>query len=309
LPDIDKYGIWFNNYCYMAIINEQQGLREFIAVVEQGSFTAAAQALDVSTSFVSRQVGRLEDRLGARLLNRTTRSQTLTELGQTYYQRSRDILDELERLESDMADLQEKPKGLVRVTAAGLYAERFVAPAIAEFMQRYPEVSVELNTAMQVVDIVAEGYDLAVRMSALDDSSLVARKVVDRRVSVAGSPAYFAQHGRPKTPDDLRRHNCLQLGAMEWRFAWPDSVRSVRVRGNWTSDNASAITAAAIRGIGLARLAHYYFDDAVARGELELVLEDYEPQDSATWLIYPNREYLPTRVRYLVDFLAEWLKN
>ncbi|UCG73864.1 MAG: LysR family transcriptional regulator [Chromatiales bacterium] len=293
----------------MATINEQQGLREFIAVVEQGSFTAAAQALDVSTSFVSRQVGRLEDRLGARLLNRTTRSQTLTELGQTYYQRSRDILDELERLESDMADLQEKPKGLVRVTAAGLYAERFVAPAIAEFMQRYPEVSVELNTAMQVVDIVAEGYDLAVRMSALDDSSLVARKVVDRRVSVGGSPAYFEQHGRPKTPEDLRRHNCLQLGAMEWRFAWPDSVRSVRVRGNWVSDNASAITAAAIRGIGLARLAHYYFDDAVARGELELVLEDYEPQDAATWLIYPNREYLPTRVRYLVDFLAERLKD
>lgn len=292
----------------MATIPEQQGLREFIAVVEQGSFTAAARALDVSTSFVSRQVGRLEDRLGARLLNRTTRSQTLTELGQTYYQRSRKIFDELDRLESDMADLQEKPKGLVRLTAPGLYAERFVAPAIAAFMQRYPEVSVELNTSMQPVDIVAEGYDLAVRMSALDDSSLVARKVVPRRVSVAGSPDYFAQHGRPKTPDELRQHNCLQLGTMAWRFAWPDSIRSVRVRGNFGSDNGTAITAAAIRGVGLARLTHYYFDEAVARGELELVLENYEPQDAATWLIYPDREYLPTRVRYLVDFLAERLQ-
>ena len=293
----------------MAIINEQQGLHEFIAVVEQGSFTAAARALDVSTSFVSRQVGRLEHRLGARLMNRTTRSHTLTELGQTYYQRSREILDELQRLESDMADLQEKPKGLVKVTAPGLYAERFVAPAIGEFMQRYPDVSVELNTTMQTVDIVAEGYDLAVRMSALDDSSLIARKVMDRRVSVAGSPEYFARHGRPGTPDELRRHNCLLLGSMEWRFAWPDSIRSVRVRGNWTSDNGTALTAAAVKGIGLARLAHYYFDDAVERGELELVLEDYEPKDSATWLIYPNRQYLPTRVRFLVDFLAERLQR
>ena len=162
---------------------------------------------------------------------------------------------------------------------------------------------------MQTVDIVAEGYDLAVRMSALDDSSLIARKVMDRRVSVAGSPEYFARHGRPGTPDELRRHNCLLLGSMEWRFAWPDSIRSVRVRGNWTSDNGTALTAAAVKGIGLARLAHYYFDDAVERGELELVLEDYEPKDSATWLIYPNRQYLPTRVRFLVDFLAERLQR
>jgi DNA-binding transcriptional LysR family regulator len=293
----------------MTTIGQQQGLREFTAVVESGGFTAAAAALNVSTSFVSRQVRRLEARLGARLLNRTTRSVTLTDLGRTYYERSREILDQLDSLESDMADLQQTPRGLVRVTAAGVYAERYVAPALAEFTERYPDVRIELDTRMRVVDIVAEGFDLAVRTSALDDSSLVARKVRDRRMIVAGSPSYFAKHGRPKTPDDLRRHNCLRLGTMDWRFAWPDAVRTVRVRGSWSSDNGRALVAAAVRGRGLVRLTDYYMDAELARGELEIVLADFEPSDTATWLVYPDRQYLPTRVRYLLDFLAERLKD
>ena len=140
------------------------GLREFIAVVENGGFTAAANSLDVSTSFVSRQVNQLEERLGTRLLHRTTRSVRLTDLGRTYYERSREIFDQLDELESDMADLQEQPKGRVRITAAGFYAERYVAPAVAEFTAKYPEVTIELDTSMRLVDIVAEGYDLAIRM-------------------------------------------------------------------------------------------------------------------------------------------------
>lgn len=290
-------------------MGEPRGIREFVAVVEQGGFTAAAERLDVSTSFVSRQVRRLEDEIGTRLLTRTTRSVTLTDLGRTYYDRSREILDQFVQLESDMADLQQKPKGLVRVTAAGLYAERFVAPAIAEFTQLYPEVEVELDTRMRVVDIVGEGYDLAVRLSALEDSSLIARKVVAQRVVVAGSPAYFNTHGRPKTPDDLRRHNCFHLTNMAWRFAWPDAVHTVRVRGTWSSDNGRALVAAAVAGMGLVRITRYYLQDELDRSELELVLEDYEPKDTATWLIYPNRQHLPTRVRYLVDFLLERLKS
>ncbi len=287
---------------------DQSGLREFVAVVEHGGFTAAAATLDVSTSFVSRQVKRLEDRLDTRLLHRTTRAVRLTEMGRVYYERSREILDQLEALESDMADLQERPKGLVRVTAPGLYAQRYVAPALAEFTATYPDVSIELDTRMGLVDIIAEGFDLAVRMSALADSSLIARKVASRRVLICGSPAYFAQYGKPKEPDDLRSHNCLTLPDMSWRFAYPDAIRVVKVRGTWTSDNGRALVAAAVRDTGLVRFATYYVDEELARGELVPVLEGFEVKDAATWIIYPDRHHLPTRVRFLIDFLAERLE-
>ncbi len=286
----------------------QKGLREFAAVVEQGGFTAAADALNVSASFVSRRVKRLEQQLGTRLLHRTTRTVRLTEMGRIYYERSREILDRLEALESDMADLQQRPKGLERMTAPGLYAERYVAPAVAEFTVKYPEVSIELDTRMRVVDIVAEGYDLAIRMSALADSNLVARKLVPRRVMVCASPAYLAGNGRPKDPDDLRSHNCLALPDMPWRFAYPDAIRVVKVRGSWISNNGRALVEAAALGIGLVRLADYYMDKELERGALEVVLEDFEVEDASTWIIYPDRHHLPTRVRFLIDFLAERLR-
>jgi len=283
------------------------GLREFVTVVEQGGFTAAAATLDVSTSFVSRQVKRLEDRLDTRLLHRTTRAVRLTEMGRVYYERSREILDRLEALESDMADLQQRPKGRVRITAPGLYAERYVAPALAEFTAKYPDVSIELDTRMGVIDIVAEGYDIAVRMSALADSSLIARKVVERRIVVCASPAYLTEHGEPKEPEDLRKHNCLTLLDMPWRFVYPGEIRVVKVRGSWRCDNGRALVAAAVQGTGIVRFASYYVDTELASGELVPVLENYEVQDAATWIIYPDRHHLPTRVRFLIDFLAERL--
>ena len=290
-------------------MNEYPGLREFVAVVEHGSFTAAAGAMDVSTSFVSRQVRKLESRLGVRLLHRTTRRVRLTDMGQFYFDRSRAILDELASLESDMADLQQKPKGHIRMTAAGLYCEKYVAPAVAEFTTRYPEVSIDLQEVIDVVDLVEEGFDLAVRMSPMTDSSLVGRKITPRRIMVAGSPAYLARHGTPQTPDDLRQHNCLLLSHMSWRFEFPDAIRSIRVRGNWTSNNGIALATAAVLGNGLVRFPDYYLHDHVRRGELVPVLEDYEVSDAATWIAYPDRHHLPARVRFLIDFLSEKLKD
>ena len=287
---------------------KQTGIREFVAVVESGGFTAAANALNVSTSFVSRQVKRLEDRLNARLLQRTTRTVHLTDIGRIYYERSREILDRLDALESDMADLQEQPKGHVRITAPGFYAERYVAPALIEFNAKYPDVTIELDTSMRLIDIVAEGYDLAVRMNAPADSSLVARKVVRRRIITCASPAYLTRRGLPKTPEDLRQHNCLTLSDMRWRFAYPDAIHTVRVRGSWTSDNGRALVAAAVQGIGFVRFADYYVQEEISNGELELVLEKFEVQDAATWIMFPDRHHLPTRVRYLIDFLVERLR-
>ncbi len=285
----------------------KDGLREFVTVVEQGGFTSAARLLNVSTSFVSRQVTRLESRLDVRLLQRTTRTVRLTEMGKVYYERSREILDQLEALDSEMADLQEKPKGLVRITAAGEYAERFVAPAIAEFVTKYPEVSVDLEASMRVVDIIEEGFDIAIRMSSLTDSSLIARKVEQRRIIVCATPAYLNIHGRPKKPEDLRTHNCLVFPGMPWRFKYPDRIQEIKVRGSWTSNNGRILVAAARQGLGLIRFSEYYLDELLQSGELEIVLEDYEVDDAATWIIYPNRRHLPTRVRYLVEFLLEAL--
>ena len=223
------------------------GLKEFVAVVENGGFTAAANALDVSTSFVSRQVVRLEDRLDTRLLHRTTRAVRLTDMGRIYYERSREILDDLAVLESDIADLQEQPKGRVRITAPGYYAEQFVAPVLVEFMAKYPGVTIELDTSMHLVDLVADGFDLAVRLSPPTDSSLVARKVSPRRMIVGASPAYLAKHGTPKHPDELRQHNCLSLPDMNWRFSYPDSIRNVKIRGSLKSDNGRRVGSAGNR--------------------------------------------------------------
>ncbi len=284
------------------------GLKEFVAVVENGGFTAAANALDVSTSFVSRQVVRLEDRLNTRLLHRTTRAVRLTEMGQIYYERSREILDNLAVLESDMADLQEHPKGHVRITAPGYYAEQFVAPALVEFASKYPDVTIELDTSMHLVDLVASGYDLAVRMSSPTDSSLVARKIAARRMMVCASPGYLARHGRPKEPDELRKHNCLSLPEMHWRFLYPDSIRNIKVRGSLKSDNGRTLVAAAVRGIGVVRFAEYYMRSEISSGKLEPILENFEVQDAATWIVYADRHHLPTRVRLLIDFLVEQLR-
>ncbi|MCG8378507.1 MAG: LysR substrate-binding domain-containing protein [Proteobacteria bacterium] len=289
---------------------DRGGLREFVAVVEKGSFTAAADILDVSTSFVSREIKRLEERLHTRLLHRSTRSITLTDSGRHYYERAREIHDRIEALESEMADLQELPKGLIRVTAAGLFADRYVAPALAEFVTKYPEVSIDLDSRMEEVDIIEEGYDLAIRLhGTLPDTSLIARKVAPRRVMVCGSPSYLVRSGRPDSPDDLYSHNCLKLYKMPWRFAYPEEVRVVKVQGNWVCNNGRALVNAAVRGIGLIRLSEYYMEDELRRGELEVVLEEYEVPDVYTWIVYPERKQMPTRVRFLIDFLSERLKR
>jgi DNA-binding transcriptional LysR family regulator len=277
--------------------------------VEGGGFTAAANALGVSTSFVSRQVKRLENRLQTRLLHRTTRAVSLTDIGRSFYDRSRDIIDRFDALESDMADLQKRPKGHIRMTAPGFYAENYVAPALVDFAIKYPDVSIDLDTRMHIVDLVAEGLDLAVRMSAPADSSLVARKVATRRLIVCASPEYLSRRGTPARPEDLRKHNCLNINDMQWRFAFPDAIRSIRVRGSFNSDNGRTLVAAAVRGIGMVRITDDYVLNEISRGELRPVLEDFEVSDTATWVAYPDRHHLPTRVRLLIDFLADRLQE
>jgi DNA-binding transcriptional LysR family regulator len=169
-------------------------------------------------------------------------------------------------------------------------------------------VTIDFDTSMHLVDLVADGFDLAVRLSPPTDSSLVARKVASRRMIVCASPEYLAKHGTPRDPDELRHHNCLSLPEIRWRFLYPDSVRNVKIRGSLISNNGRMLVAAAVKGIGIVRFTEYYMRDEISRGELQPLLESFEVQDAATWIVYADRHHMPTRVRLLIDFLVERLR-
>lgn len=195
-----------------------EGVNEFVAVAETESFTRAASRLGVSTAQVSRQVSSLEARLSTRLFYRTTRRVSATEAGQIYYQHCRQVLDALEQAERSITNMQLVPRGRLRLTAPVTYGEKSIAPLVNDFVARYPELDVEMNLTNQTLDLVAEGYDLAVRLGKLEDSSLMARRLASRTLYVCASPAYLSAHGTPHSLSELEHHNCLQGNLDYWRF-------------------------------------------------------------------------------------------
>ena len=235
-----------------------EGVNEFVAVAETESFTRAAKRLGVSTAHVSRQISALEDRLSTRLFYRTTRRVSTTEAGQIYYQHCRQILDALEQAERSMTNMQLVPQGRLRLTAPVTYGEKSIAPLVNDFVLRYPELDVEMKLTNQQLDLVAEGYDLAVRLGKLDDSSLMARRLASRTLYVCASPAYLAVHGTPHSLSELEHHNCLQGNLGYWRFQDAGHPRNVRIRGNVRCDSGRALLDAALKGVGIVQLPDYY---------------------------------------------------
>jgi len=282
-----------------------EGIDEFVAVAETNSFTAAAKRLGVSTAHVSRQINALEERLGAKLFYRTTRKVTATEVGETYYQHCRQLLDSLEEAEQAVTQLQSTPRGKLRLTSAVAYGDRFIAPLVNEFVNRYPELSVQMLFTNQSLDLVQEGIDLAIRLGQLRDSSLIARKLAPRTLYVCGSPQYFAGHGQPHILSELASHNCL-LGPLDyWSFFENGKSQTVKVDGKWSCNSGPALLDAALRGIGLVQLPDYYVAEHLQSGALISVLDNYRQPDSAVWAVYPPNRHLSTKVRLLVDFLGE----
>lgn len=277
----------------------------FVTVVETGSFSAAAQALKLSKSHVSRQVSRLESRLGTQLLQRTTRKLALTQTGTVYFERCRELVHQLSDLESTIIDTHEKPMGTLRLTVAGAFGERYVAPAAAEFMRRYPDVSVNLDFTSRLVDLVSEGYDLAIRAGVLKDSSLVARRIAERRLLVCASRDYLSDRGQPASLADLRQHHCLVGSVPTWRFREQNGHHiDLKIQGNWRSNNGYALLAAARKGLGLVQLPEFYVHDDIAAGRLLPVLEKYQPTDTAVWAIYPGNKHLSPKVSLFIDHLV-----
>ena len=284
-------------------------IEAFAAVVEHGGFTRAASALKIGKSAISKQVAKLEDRLGAQLLVRTTRKISTTEVGQAFYERCRRIITDLEDAERAVVDLHEEPRGLLRVNAPMSFGVMHLAREVAAFMTDHQELSVELDLSDRIVDVVEEGYDLAIRITRLPDSSLIARKLAPFDGVVCASPGYWRQYGKPTHPSQLIHHNCLKYSYLstrdEWVFDTAEEKLSVKVSGNFTANNGEALRDAAIAGQGVLNTPLFIVADALKAGQLEAVLSDYQNTGSAIYAVYPHNRHLSAKVRLFVDYLVE----
>jgi DNA-binding transcriptional LysR family regulator len=299
---------------------ELQQLKAFVEVVRRGSFAAAARALAVAPSAVTRAVAGLEDELGARLLNRTTRQLTLTEAGAAYVQRISPLLAELDEAADDVRERTCELRGSVRVTASVGFGQAVLVPLMPALHEAHPGLDVEAVLTDAVVDLVAQRIDLALRLGPAVDGSLVGLPLRPVRYRVVASPAYLQRHGRPRTPADLADCACLRFPLPGFRSAWrfrplgeaQAEAEAVSVGGWFVASSATALRRAALEGLGPALLADWLIDGDVARGRLVDLFPGLEASagqfDSAVWLLYPAREHLPRRVRAMVDFLKGALR-
>ena len=280
----------------------------FVRVVERGSFAAAADDLGVTPSALSKLVTRIEDRLGVRLLTRTTRKLALTAEGDLFLARSRDILAAIEAAEAEVTAASQLPRGHLRISVGTALAKQILGPALPVFLSQYPDITVELHVSDRQIDLVAEQVDIAIRSGALGDSSLVARKVGDATRVICASPHYLKQRGTPRVPADLQQHNCLTLPGPAWT-QWPfhthEGINRLAISGTFTSDNADLLRDMAIAGLGIARLADFMIARAVREGSLvPLLQESHLPEAFPIHaLTVPGRHRAP-RIKAFIDFVA-----
>ncbi len=284
-----------------------EGVNEFVAVVESGSFTQASKRVGISTAQVSRLIGQLEKRLATKLLYRTTRKVSVTEAGQVYYQHCRQVLDGLEEAERTLTQLHATPRGKLRITAPITYGESVLAPLLNDFVLQYPELEVQLQLSNQKLDLVEESFDLAIRLGKLDNSSMMAKRLATRKLFLCASPGYIQTYGMPHTLSELNRHNCL-LGTLDfWRFKQDGKERSLRVSGSLRYNSGNALLDAVLKGLGLVQLPDFYVQGHLAKGELLELLPEFQPDDEGIWALYPHNRHLSPKVRMLVDFLQKQL--
>jgi len=281
----------------------------FAAVVEAGSFAQAAQRRNWSTSSLSRLVAALEAHLGARLLNRTTRKLSLTESGQAYYEHCVQLLAEIDEAEAIAGQAAVAPRGRIRMTCSLLIGVPVIAPAIASFCARHPAVRFDVTLANQRLDLVEQGFDLAVRIGSVGAESLVARRLGEMSVTCAAAPEYLRRHGTPGTPADLVQHQCVTYAAMatpgQWSFTDRSGARhDVRVSGPLHADDGEFLAAAAAAGLGIVIEPEYTVRGLIERGQLVRILADYNGPRAEIWAVYPSRRHLSAKVRLFVDHLA-----
>ncbi len=285
-------------------------LTAFAKVVETGSFARAAQRLNTSVSSVSRHVSDLEAHLNARLLNRTTRRLSLTESGRAFHERCVQLLADLEEAEESAGAATIRPRGTLRLTSSITFGARHLAPAIAAFITRYPEMRFDIELSDRAVDLVDEGFDVAVRIGPIGSQNLVGRKVGETRLVCCAAPSYLARHGQPATPENLAAHACLTYEYSSLGNVWPfrdreGRERNVRVAGPVHANNGRFLEALAVEGAGIVYEPDFIVGPDVRAAKLTTILREYSPSPSSIYVVYPSRRHLSAKVRAFTDFLAE----
>ncbi|MCH7909326.1 MAG: LysR family transcriptional regulator [Candidatus Hydrogenedentes bacterium] len=288
-------------------MNILKGMRSFVAVVDQEGFTAAGRTLGLSKSMVSKQISMLEDHLGCRLLNRTTRRHSLTEAGHLYLEHCKSILDQNSGMEDVLGERSAEPRGTLRVNAPVSYGRLFIAPLMGEFLDRYPSLRTDLVLSDQFSDIIEEGYDVAVRIGGDTPPSLMARKIDQTRHSLYASPNWLATNGHPKTKEDLSAHRCLVYSQGGQRRQWRLGGETVSPDWSFACNNGDVLRRVALDHSGLVYLPEFFIKRDLEQGTLVRIDDPY-PEDAQPILaVFPHRRHLPLKVRVFVDFLIERL--
>ena len=282
-------------------------------MIESGSFSKAADRLGVSKSAVSMQVAKLEDRLGARLLNRTTRQLSLTEVGARLFERAQRIIEEAEAAEAEAGSMQTHPTGTLRITTGVSFGQDHLACMLPDFLSQYPTLSVDLVLNDRFVDLVEEGYDIAIRVGSLPDSAMRARRLAGARVLTVASPEYLERAGTPEHPRDLTEHDCLGYAYLGtgwvWRFGARDTVVDVRIEPRLQSNNGSALLAAACGGLGVVMLPTFIMSERLRDGSVVPILPGFEPDPIGVYAVYPPGRPVAAKVRAFIDYLVRRLEG
>jgi len=283
----------------------------FVTVVESGGFSPAAKLLGISKSAVSKRVTQLEEQMGVKLLHRTTRKLSLTEAGEHFFQHARIAHQAAKDAQDAVAQLQGEPQGRLRINTPMSFGRLHIAPLIPEFLKRYPKISIEMVMDDKVADLIGEGFDIAIRGGDLPDSSLIARKLAPLRNVLCASPEYIEKHGRPIELSQLTDHNCLiftySKDIKEWLFIKDGQTQSVEVTGNYNVNNSEALREALLQGVGIGRLPTFVAGPDIKSGKLVSLFEEYQMPDKTIYAVFPERQYLPSKVRAFIDFAVEYL--
>ena len=291
-------------------MSEFAAIPVFVAVVENGGFSAASRRLGISKSAVSKRINQLENHLGVLLLHRTTRKINLTEAGERYYQHASQALSSASKAEDAVTELQGEPQGKLKVCSPMSFGRLHVAPLIPKFMQRYPKLQIDLMMDDRNIDLVADGIDVAIRSGNMPDSTLIARKLAPLRQVLCASPAYIDRYGMPDTPSELCERNCILFSyssdANEWTLNNGDKSEAVLVSGSYRVNNSEALLVALLEGVGIGRLPTFVAGPDLKAGNLVRILETYHIQDHTFYAVFPERQYLPAKVRVFLDFAIEY---